>query len=89
VYQEWNYKAAGFVTYGGVSGGTRSLQMARLAVTSVKMMPMVEAVNLPFFTKMIDDEQVFQAGEVQSGAASTMLDELYRWAEALRPLRSA
>lgn len=27
VLQEWSYKPMGFVSYGGVSGGTRSVQM--------------------------------------------------------------
>ena len=36
---EWQYKPAMFVTYAGVSGGTRSAQAARLQVTTVKMMP--------------------------------------------------
>src|SRR5699024_7105059 len=30
VYNEWNYKPCGFVSYGGVSGGLRAVQAARL-----------------------------------------------------------
>jgi hypothetical protein len=29
VYKEWNYKPAGFVSYGGVSGGLRAVQRSR------------------------------------------------------------
>src|SRR5690606_29928839 len=43
VYKEWNYKPAGFVSYGGVSGGLRSTQMAKQLVTTLKMMPMMES----------------------------------------------
>src|SRR5699024_502966 len=39
VYTEWNYKPCGFVSYGGVSGGLRAVQAARLQVTTLKMMP--------------------------------------------------
>ena len=42
VYKEWNYKPAAFVSYGGVSGGLRSVQMAKQIVTALKMMPMTE-----------------------------------------------
>jgi NAD(P)H-dependent FMN reductase len=51
---EWAYKPVGFVSYGGVSGGLRSVQMTKLLVTALKMMPMVEAVSIPFFSKFID-----------------------------------
>ena len=47
VYREWNYKPCGFVGYGGVSGGLRAVQMARLHATTLKMMPMVEGVAVP------------------------------------------
>ena len=49
VYNEWNYKAAAFVSYGGVSGGLRAVQATKLVVTTLKMVPLVEAVVIPFF----------------------------------------
>jgi NAD(P)H-dependent FMN reductase len=33
LYQEWQYKPVGFVSYGGTSGGLRAVQMAKLVVT--------------------------------------------------------
>ncbi|WP_315975664.1 NADPH-dependent FMN reductase [Phyllobacterium sp. A18/5-2] len=29
LWQEWNYKPAGFVSYGGVSGGLRSVEISQ------------------------------------------------------------
>src|SRR5580704_2774842 len=72
---EWAYKAAGFVSYGGVSGGTRAVQMAKMVMTSLKIVPLPEAVAIPFFSKLIDAAGVFD-GAAQEGAAKTMLDEL-------------
>lgn len=87
---EWGYKPAGFVSYGGVSGGTRGVQMTKQIVTALKMMPIPEAVAIPFFSKYIDDDTGrFDPGEVQAKAASKMLGELRRWAEALKPMRQA
>ncbi len=86
VYHEWTYKPVGFVTYGGISGGLRAMQMTRMMVTGFKMMPMVEAVNIPFFTQFIQDG-VFKANETHEKSVSPMLDELLRWAEALKTLR--
>ena len=86
VYHEWTYKPVGFVTYGGISGGLRAMQMTRMMVTGFKMMPMVEAVNIPFFTQFIQDG-VFKANETHEKSVTPMLDELLRWAEALKTLR--
>lgn len=86
---EWAYKPVGFVSYGGVSAGTRSVQMTKQIVTALKMMPIPEAVALPFFARSLDRESgVFSPDAVQEKASRTMLDELLRWADALRPLRS-
>jgi len=86
VYHEWTYKPVGFVTYGGISGGLRAMQMTRMMVTGFKMMPMVEAVNIPFFTQFIQDG-VFKANETHEKSVAPMLDELLRWANALKTLR--
>lgn len=83
---EWAYKAAGFVSYGGGSGGVRAVQMAKLVMTSLKIVPLPEAVSVPFFAKLIDAAGVFD-GAAQEASAKTMLDELARWTGALATLR--
>lgn len=85
---EWAYKPAGFVSYGGLAGGTRAVQMAKQIVTALKMMPIPEGVILPYFTQQIDAAGTFAATESHRQGADLMLDELLKWAEALRPLRS-
>ena len=86
LFQEWAYKPASVVSYGGVSGGTRSAQMTRLMLTGLKVMPLPEAVSVPFFSKMIVDGK-FVPGELQEKSAAAMLDELERWSRALATLR--
>ncbi len=39
LHQEWHHKAVGFVSYGGVSGGTRAVASLRLVVGTLKMVP--------------------------------------------------
>jgi NAD(P)H-dependent FMN reductase len=86
---EWAYKPVGFVSYGGVSGGLRAVQMIKQLVTSLKMMPIPEAVTLPMFTKHLDAETGgFDPGELQAKAAAAMLTELRRWTDALAALRA-
>jgi NAD(P)H-dependent FMN reductase len=88
LYVEWGYKPVGFVSYGGASGGIRSVQASKLTATALKMMPIPEAVAIPFFTKQIENG-VFAANEMQEKAATVMLDELLRWTLALKTLRAS
>ena len=86
--KEWAYKPVGFVSYGGVSAGLRGVQMTKHTVTALKMMPLPEAVSIPFFQQHIDEETgTYDPGDLQRKAAIVMLDELLRWAEALKVLR--
>jgi NAD(P)H-dependent FMN reductase len=86
--EEWMYKPVGFVSYGGVSAGTRAVQQLKQVVVAQKMMPMFEGVAIPFVTQLFDDKGQFHANEVMEYAAVAMLEELHRWAAALQPLRT-
>ena len=87
LHTEWFYKPVGFVSYGGVSAGTRAVQMTKQVVTTLRMTPVFEAVSIPFVSQFIDDEGAVQANEVMETAATAMLTELLRYESALRPLR--
>ncbi len=89
LHHEWHYKPVGFVSYGGVAAGTRAMQQLKQVVTALRMLPLTDAVNIPFHTQFLDDDGRVQANEVMEQAADVMLDELLRLAEALRPLREA
>lgn len=85
---EWAYKPLGFVSYGGVSGGTRGAQVTKQLAVALKMMPIPEAVNIPFFKQYLDEATgTFDPGKIQADAAHVMLDELEKWARALKPMR--
>ena len=45
--KEWNYKPAAFLSYGGVSGGLRSVQSMKPLLTTVKVMPLPDAIAIP------------------------------------------
>ena len=85
--REWNYKPAGLVGYGGISGGLRSIQAAKPLLTSVKMMPIPESVSVQFVQNNIE-EGVFTPERKHEDMARLMLDELVRWATALKTLRT-
>jgi NAD(P)H-dependent FMN reductase len=87
--REWADKAVGFLSYGGVAGGTRAVQQLKQVVTALKMIPVAESVNLPFFSQFIDDYGVVKPNDVMTRSANAMLDELARITALIRPKAAA
>jgi hypothetical protein len=58
-------------------------------VTTLRMLPVFDSVNIPFHTQFFDQDGTFKPNEVLDQAANTMLDELVRTEAALRTLRPA
>lgn len=87
LYLEWNYKPAGLVSYGGVSGGLRAAQLEKQTLTALKMMPIPEGVGVPNVAQLLDQDKNFTPNDLIKASVAPMLDELHRWAEALKPLR--
>jgi NAD(P)H-dependent FMN reductase len=85
--KEWRDKPVGFVSYGGVSAGTRAVQQLKEVVTTLKMLAVFEAVSIPFHPQFIGEDGGVQANEIMEQAAGAMLDELVRVDGALRALR--
>lgn len=88
LHVEWQHKPVGFVSYGGVAAGTRAVQMLKQVVTTLKMIPVFDAVNIPFVGQFLDANGDLQANEPMETAATAVLDELARWTEAVKPLRA-
>jgi NAD(P)H-dependent FMN reductase len=83
--QEWADKAVGFLSYGGLAAGTRAVQQLRQVVTALKMIPVAESVNLPFFTQFIDASGTVRPSDEMNRSADAMLDELARITALVRP----
>lgn len=84
--REWHYKPAAFVSYGAVSGGMRSVQLAKQILTTFKMVPMLEGVVLPWVAQKIENGRLNVPDDTET-AGHAMLDELLRWASVLPALR--
>ena len=82
---EWADKAVGFLSYGGMAGGTRAVQQLKQVVTALKMVPVAESVNLPFFTQFIDTSGTVRPSDEMNRSADAMLDELARITALIRP----
>lgn len=84
---EWAHKPVSFVSYGGPAGGTRAVQMVKPMLAALKMVALHESVMVPFFSKSIDEHQVFTPNELQESHAKMVFEALAKWVPALAPLR--
>ncbi|RAJ08567.1 NAD(P)H-dependent FMN reductase [Chitinophaga skermanii] len=86
--QEWNYKAAGIVSYGGVSAGTRAFVGLKGDLSTFRMVPLMEAVHIPFFDQFINENEVFIPNTNLEKSAETLLRELVRWTKGLQLIKA-
>lgn len=89
LHREWQHKPVGFVSYGGVAAGTRAVQALKPVLAGLRMVPVVEAVTLPFAGQLLDDDGAVQPTDQMAGAAKAMLDELAVQVTVLAPRRAA
>lgn len=83
--KEWWYKAVGFVSYGGISGGSRAVQQLKQVVTMLRMVPVASGAVIPFVAKHLSDG-VLQPSDEMNASAKAMLDELLLVGTPLIPL---
>ncbi|WP_433041833.1 NADPH-dependent FMN reductase [Dactylosporangium sp. CS-033363] len=86
---EWNNKAVGLVSYGGVSAGLRATTALRPVLAALRLFPAAEAVSIPMFMQSINEDGEFVAPAPAEAGAKAMLDELVRLTGALTTLRTA
>lgn len=87
LFHEWGYKAAGLVSYGGVSAGTRAWVSFKNDLGTFKMVPIIDLVNIPFFTRYINDNDEFVANDILLKAADNMLKQIVRWTKGLKIIK--
>ena len=86
LFHEWGYKAAGIVSYGGVSAGTRAANSLKADLSTFKMVPVSNAVYIPFFNQFIHEGK-FVASETTDKSAEAMFKEMLRWTKGLKSIK--
>ncbi len=86
LYAEWNDKAAGIVCYGS-AGGLRAAEQLKQILGELQIATVRAQVSVSIFDDM-ENFTKMAPRDFQASSISTMLDQLERWAGALRPLRS-
>ncbi|AIE60017.1 NADPH-dependent FMN reductase [Bacillus methanolicus] len=85
LYNEWNNKAAGFVSFGS-TGGTRAVENLRLIMGELQVADVRSQVALSLFTDF-ENFSVFKPADHHEQSVNTMLDQVIAWSGALKPLR--
>jgi NAD(P)H-dependent FMN reductase len=83
---EWQYKPAAFVSYGGVAAGLRGAQMEKLLLTTLKVVPLQESVPIPMVAQHFEDDE-FVAKDIHHQSVRLLMPELLKWATALKTMR--
>lgn len=84
LHQEWQFKPAGFVSYGGVAAGTRAVQQMKQVCAALRIVPAVDTVHINF--PRVEDG-VFLADAANDAAADALVGELAVWTSGLRAIR--
>ncbi|MFA5550277.1 MAG: NAD(P)H-dependent oxidoreductase [Trueperaceae bacterium] len=85
--KEWANKPLGFLTYGGVSGGTRAMISLLPTLQALRIHPVQPAVNVPFVTQFVNDDGDFEPNEVTAKATKGMLAALEQAARMYAQMR--
>lgn len=85
---EWAYKAAGIVSYSaGPYAGVRAVNNLKTDLLNLKVVSLLEAVNVPTLNQFIGEDGVFTANVQLLKASNTMLDQLARWTKGMQVIK--
>lgn len=86
LYDEWNDKPIGFISYGGLAGGSRAVEQLRLVSIELQMAPIREAIHIPFIREAFaSDGQL--TNPLIAAKVPPLVEQLTRWAKALKSAR--
>lgn len=88
LFNEWAHKPVGLVSYGGISGGMRAVQLLKPVLVALRLTPAGD-VPIPFFNKLIDADGVFKPTDELAKSSAGMLNGLAKWSPVLAQLRAA
>ncbi|WP_111655813.1 NADPH-dependent FMN reductase [Isoalcanivorax indicus] len=88
VYDAWQAKPVGFVSYGGQSGGLRAVEQLRQVFAELHAMTVRDAVAFVNVWEQFADGGALYAPARSARAFHRMLDQLLWWSKALKDARN-
>ncbi len=88
IYNEWNKKPVGFVSYGGM-GGARAVEHLRQVAVELQMVPIRNAIYILSPWELLDEKGNLKTGAFDSMRqnAENLFNELIWWAKTLKAAR--
>ena len=86
---EWEAKPVAFVSYGGISGGLRSVEALRLVFAELHAVTLRDTVSMAMPFQRMSETGELADGEMAERAFAVMLNRLEWWTSALSAARSA
>ncbi len=86
---QWHRKPVAFVSYGGIGGGLRAVEQLRPVFAELHAVTMRDQVSFHMAWELFDESGHVRQPARYNAAATTMLDQLAWWANALRAARTA
>ena len=85
---QWQAKPVGFISYGGLSGGLRSVEALRIVFAELHAVTVRDVVAFPMAWTKFDENGDPVETEIVGIAADALLDSLTWWAAALKKARA-
>lgn len=85
---QWQAKPVGFISYGGLSGGLRSVEALRIVFAELHAVTLRDVVAFPMAWTKFDEAGDPVETEVVGVAVDTLLNHLTWWGTALRKARA-
>ncbi|WP_436534007.1 NADPH-dependent FMN reductase [Actinoplanes sp. HUAS TT8] len=85
LYEEWNNKAAAFVSY-GVVGGARAIEHLRGVMSELQVAHVQQQLSFSIFSDF-ENFSAFTPADMHKTSADTLFDQLESWAGALKAVR--
>jgi NAD(P)H-dependent FMN reductase len=86
--EEWQAKPVGFVSYGGVAGGLRSVEQLRLVFAELHATTVRHTVSLHWVHGLFGEDGLLPESDPANAAAQALLDQLSWWGYALHRARA-
>lgn len=88
LFQEWNNKAAGIVSYGSRAGGARAAEHLRLILGELMVADVRAQVTIPI-QQYFENWTTFRPDQQLEDDLAALIDQVIAWSTALQPLRVA
>lgn len=88
VGEEWRGKPAGFISYGGISGGLRAVEQLRLVFAELHVATIRDGVAFANVWSQFGASGELLDADRPEQAMATMLAQLHWWASALKQARA-